>query len=41
MDWSLVIQRRNSKRPTAQGGWNMFCNAFSGLDVMNPAAIRC
>jgi peptide/nickel transport system substrate-binding protein len=37
MDWSSVIQRRNSKRPTAQGGWNMFCNAFSGLDVMNPA----
>jgi peptide/nickel transport system substrate-binding protein len=36
-DWGTVVQRRASKKPPAQGGWNAFCTAFSGNDFFTPA----
>jgi peptide/nickel transport system substrate-binding protein len=36
-DWGTVVQRRASKAPPAQGGWNMFHTTWSGLDMVNPA----
>jgi len=36
-DWGTVVQRRASKKPPNQGGWNMFCTSFSGLDIFSPA----
>ena len=37
VDWGTVIQRRASKNPPAQGGWNALCTAFAGLDFSTPA----
>ncbi len=37
MDWGTVVQRRAKKDPIAQGGWNVFCTFWSGLDQANPA----
>ncbi len=39
-DWGTVIQRRASKKPPDQGGWNMFCTSFAGLDVFSPAGYQ-
>jgi peptide/nickel transport system substrate-binding protein len=36
-DWGTVVQRRASNKPPAEGGWNLFCTGFSGLDLFNPA----
>jgi peptide/nickel transport system substrate-binding protein len=36
-DWGTVIQRRATKKPPDQGGWNMFCTSLAGLDVFSPA----
>ena len=36
-DWGTILQRRASKAPPAQGGWNMFNTAWAGLDMINPA----
>jgi peptide/nickel transport system substrate-binding protein len=36
-DWGTVVQRRALTKPPAEGGWNMFCTGFSGLDLFNPA----
>jgi peptide/nickel transport system substrate-binding protein len=37
-DWGMVVQRRASTKPPAEGGWNMFCTGFSGLDWFTPAS---
>ena len=37
-DWGMVVQRRALTKPPADGGWNMFCTGFSGLDFFTPAS---
>jgi peptide/nickel transport system substrate-binding protein len=37
-DWGMVVQRRALNKPPAEGGWNMFCTGFSGLDFFTPAS---
>jgi peptide/nickel transport system substrate-binding protein len=37
-DWGTVVQRRASRQPPAEGGWNMFITGFAGLDLSSPAA---
>ena len=36
MDWSNVVQRRASKAPPDQGGWNIFFTSSGGLSESNP-----
>ncbi len=36
MDWSTLGQRRTSREPIANGGWNMFHTWWIGGDVINP-----
>ena len=36
-DWGTVVQRRASKSPPNQGGWNLFCTGWEGLNVNDPA----
>jgi peptide/nickel transport system substrate-binding protein len=36
MDWSNVVQRRSSKAPPDQGGWNIFITWSGGAAVGNP-----
>jgi len=35
-DWGTMLQRRTNRGPVAQGGWSVFCTAFSSVDVFNP-----
>ena len=35
--WGTVVQRRASKNPPAQGGWNAFCTTAPGTDTLTPA----
>ena len=35
-DWGTMLQRRNNRGPVAQGGWSVFCTAFSSVDVATP-----
>jgi peptide/nickel transport system substrate-binding protein len=35
-DWSTVISRRTSQKPTNEGGWNMFFTNWVAADVINP-----
>jgi len=37
-DWGMVVQRRALTKPPADGGWNLFCTGFSGLDFFTPAS---
>lgn len=37
VDWGTLLQRRASKKPPAQGGWNAFCTTISGTDSFTPA----
>jgi peptide/nickel transport system substrate-binding protein len=37
-DWGMVVQRRALTKPPAEGGWNLFCTGFSGLDFSTPAS---
>jgi peptide/nickel transport system substrate-binding protein len=37
-DWGTVVQRRALTKPPAEGGWNLFCTGFSGLDFASPAS---
>ncbi|HEY3847983.1 MAG TPA: ABC transporter substrate-binding protein [Acetobacteraceae bacterium] len=37
-DWGSVVQRRALTKPPAEGGWNLFCTGFSGLDFFTPAS---
>jgi peptide/nickel transport system substrate-binding protein len=36
MDWSTLLQRRASKAPPAQGGWNVFLTNATGTGIANP-----
>jgi peptide/nickel transport system substrate-binding protein len=36
MDWSTLGQRRTSREPVSNGGWNMFHTWWIGGDVINP-----
>jgi peptide/nickel transport system substrate-binding protein len=36
MDWANVVQRRASKAPPDQGGWNIFFTSSGGLAQSNP-----
>lgn len=35
-DWSTVVQRRANRHAPSQGGWNVLCTFFSGLDLLHP-----
>ena len=37
-DWGTVVQRRALTKPPSEGGWNLFCTGFSGLDFFSPAS---
>ncbi len=37
-DWGSVVQRRALTKPPAEGGWNLFCTGFSGLDWFTPSS---
>jgi peptide/nickel transport system substrate-binding protein len=39
MDWANVVQRRSSKAPPDQGGWNIFFTSSGGLSMSNPYMI--
>ncbi|HSP26795.1 MAG TPA: ABC transporter substrate-binding protein [Saliniramus sp.] len=36
MDWATLGQRRTSRDPVSEGGWNMFHTWWIGGDVINP-----
>ncbi len=36
-DWGTVVQRRASKKPPEQGGWNVFYTYLGGLGNISPA----
>jgi peptide/nickel transport system substrate-binding protein len=36
-DWGSVVQRRASRKPPAEGGWNVFFTSFGGIDQFTPA----
>ncbi len=36
-DWGTMLQRRNKKEPTGQGGWSSFITGWVGTDHLNPA----
>jgi peptide/nickel transport system substrate-binding protein len=37
MDQGTFFQRRTISKPPEQGGWNLFCSGFPGLDLLTPA----
>jgi peptide/nickel transport system substrate-binding protein len=39
MDWSTLASRRASRKPVAEGGWNMFHTLWNAVDVLTPTAI--
>lgn len=36
MDWSTLVSRRAVKKPTSEGGWNLFQTWFTGPSFLNP-----
>lgn len=36
-DWGSVVQRRSSRKPPSEGGWNVFFTSFGGIDQYTPA----
>jgi peptide/nickel transport system substrate-binding protein len=36
-DWGTVVTRRASKKPPAEGGWNMFETGWVGSDTLDPS----
>jgi peptide/nickel transport system substrate-binding protein len=36
-DWGTVVTRRASKKPPAEGGWNMFETGWVGSDLIDPS----
>jgi len=36
-DWGTVVTRRASKKPPAEGGWNMFETGWYGTDTLDPS----
>jgi peptide/nickel transport system substrate-binding protein len=37
-DWGTVVTRRASKKPPAEGGWNIFATGWIGADLLDPSA---
>ncbi len=35
-DWGNLVIRRASKKPVAEGGWNIFCTGWVGSDQLDP-----
>jgi peptide/nickel transport system substrate-binding protein len=35
-DWGTLVTRRASKKPIAEGGWNVFGTDFLGAEMLNP-----
>ena len=35
-DWGTVVTHRASKKPVAEGGWNVFGTDFEGAEMLNP-----
>ncbi len=35
-DWGTMLQRRNNRGPTDQGGWSAFITGWAGTDHLNP-----
>ena len=38
MDWGTLVQRRAKREAPEQGGWNVFCTTWEGLDVSVPGS---
>jgi peptide/nickel transport system substrate-binding protein len=36
-DWGTVVTRRASKKPPAEGGWNLFETGWTGPDLLDPS----
>ncbi len=36
-DWGTVVTRRASKKPPAEGGWNIFETGWTGADLLDPS----
>jgi peptide/nickel transport system substrate-binding protein len=36
-DWGTVVTRRASKKPPAEGGWNLFETGWVGADLLDPS----
>jgi peptide/nickel transport system substrate-binding protein len=36
-DWGTVVTRRASKKPPAEGGWNIFETGWTGADQLDPS----
>ena len=44
LDAGTVVQRRTSKKPPDQGGWNLFCTGLGGFTFLDPVRnvpLRC
>ena len=37
-DWGTVVQRRSSRKPTSEGGWNIFVTNLNGTNNLDPAS---
>jgi peptide/nickel transport system substrate-binding protein len=37
-DSGTLVQRRALPKPPEEGGWNLFCSGFNGLDFLTPAS---
>jgi peptide/nickel transport system substrate-binding protein len=38
MDYATLMQRRNNKAPPGQGGWNVYCTWYPGINRFDPAS---
>ncbi len=44
MDWGQLVTRRASRKPIAEGGWNVFGTGWIGADMLDPILnqpLRC
>jgi peptide/nickel transport system substrate-binding protein len=44
MDWGQLVTRRASRKPIAEGGWNVFGAGWIGADMLDPTLnqpLRC
>ncbi len=37
VDWGTTVQRRNSRKPPSEGGWNIFYSSITGVNNFDPA----
>ena len=37
-DWGTLVQRRSSRKPPAEGGWNVFVTYLNGTNNLDPAS---